>query len=80
MNFHLLNKIGQAAVTAKILSICSQHDGIVPSAFFEDAEDAMNNTNGAHTHFEVSWQYTDSKNPVLVDVSAEWFDCYAVDE
>ena len=73
--YYTLNALGQAAVTAAILDICSQHEGIKPSAFFEDAEDARNDIFGSGGQsFEIHKGLTDSGNPVVVDVQPEWFD------
>ena len=74
MTTYTLNATGQAAVTAAILDICSQHKGIKPSAFFEDAEDAQNEIYGRGKLFEIHKGLTDTGNPVVVDVQPEWFD------
>ena len=75
MKYYTLNEVGQAAVTAIVLDLCSQHKDIKPSAFFEDAENAMNDIFGSGSnHFEINHLYTDTKRPELVDVQPEWFD------
>jgi len=81
MKYYTLNPIGQAALTAKILDICSQHIGIKPAAFFEDAEDARNDISvtGGQS-FEIHKRLTDSGNPVVLDVQPEWFDTQELEE
>jgi hypothetical protein len=79
MKYYTLNPLGQAEVTRAVMDACSQHAGINPSAFFKDAEEAMN-SNGDYQNFEIGRRYTDSKNPELVDVLPEWFDSEISDE
>jgi len=81
MKIYKLNELGQKAVTHKVLEICSQHEGIKPDAFFNDAEDAVNDGNETgQGSFEIHRQFTDSKNPVVVDVYSEWFDTQEIDD
>jgi len=76
-----LNAIGKAAVTKKVLEICSKKENIYPDAFFEDAEDARNDIYGSGGQaFEIHWTLTDSRNPVVVDVWPEWFDEQILEE
>ncbi len=76
MKNYTLNTQGQAAITKEVLDVCSQHDGIKPEAFFEDAERSISE---GGSYMEIGAHYTDSGNPFLVGLSESWFDAKEVD-
>lgn len=78
---YTLDVEGKASVTAAIRGLCTAHEGLVPSAFFIDVENVMNNTFGSGSQeLEIGRQYTDSGNPELLLVDPSWFFCNVENE
>mgnify|MGYP000143526723 FL=1 len=74
MKDYTLTQLGQRVVTRAVIDAGSQRTGINPTAFFKDAEEAMNASETGPIHFEIGQRYTDSENPELVELSRDWFD------
>ena len=74
MTHYTLNQAGKEAISAVILDCCNSHAGVEPSAFFQDAEDAMDEIHGRGRSFEIHSLLTISKRPEVVDVDPNWFD------
>ena len=74
MKDYTRNPHGQSVVTREVIDAGSRRTGINPTAFFKDAEEAMNANETGPIHFEIGKRYTDSENPELVELSRDWFD------